>query len=76
MVAPVIKSEPASTASLEAVKERIVAGLVEEKALAAALESAAALRKELENAPLGAAGLKGRTSRPSRGWSATAHWLR
>ena len=67
VVARVIKSEPASTASLEAVKERIVAGLVEEKALAAALESAAALRKELENAPLGAAGLKGRTVKTVKG---------
>ena len=44
-----------------------MAGLVEEKALAAALESAAALRKELENAPLGAAGLKGRTVKTVKG---------
>lgn len=67
VVARVIKSEPASTAPFESVKDRIVAGFVEEKALGAALEAAAALRKDLENAPVGAAGLKGRTVRTAKG---------
>ena len=67
VVARVIKTDPASTAPLAAVKERIVAELVEEKALAAALESAAALRKELESAPLGSAGLKGRAIKTVKG---------
>lgn len=52
LVARVIKSEPASTRPLSAVKEAIVAKLTAEKALKAAMESAAARRKELKGGPL------------------------
>lgn len=52
LVARVIKSEPASTRPLSAVKEAIVAKLTAEKALKAAMESAAARRKELKDGPL------------------------
>ncbi|MDD4700640.1 MAG: SurA N-terminal domain-containing protein [Desulfovibrio sp.] len=58
--ARVIKSEPATTASLDSVRGEIAKVLVGQKALVAALDAAAELRKELDAAPLGAAGLKGR----------------
>ena len=52
LVARIIKAEPASTQPLNAVKSAIVAKLTAEKALKAAVESAAARRKELKDGPL------------------------
>lgn len=52
LVAKVLKSEPASTQPLNAVKETIVAKLTAEKALKAAMENAAARRKELADGAL------------------------
>ena len=52
LVARIIKAEPASTQPLDAVKSAIVAKLTAEKALKAAVESAAARRKELKDGPL------------------------
>ena len=52
LVARIIKAEPASTQPLDAVKNAIVAKLTAEKALKAAMESAAARRKELKDGPL------------------------
>lgn len=52
LVARITKAEPASTQPLDAVKSAIVAKLTAEKALKAAVESAAARRKELKDGPL------------------------
>ncbi len=67
VVARVLKSEPATTAPLDSVKGQIVKTLIEEKALVAALDAASQLRKELDTAPLGAAGLKGREIKIAKG---------
>lgn len=67
VVARVLKSEPATTAPLESVKGQIVKALVAQKALVAAMDAAAQLRKELDAAPLGAAGLKGREIKNIKG---------
>jgi peptidyl-prolyl cis-trans isomerase D len=67
VVARVLKSEPAATAPLDSVKGQIVKALVEEKALVAAMDAASQLRKELDTAPLGAAGLKGREIKIAKG---------
>ena len=67
VVARVLKSEPATTAPLDSVKGQIVKVLIEEKALVAAMDAAGQLRKELDTAPLGAAGLKGREIKMAKG---------
>lgn len=67
VVARVLKSEPATTAPLDSVKGQIVKALVTQKALVAAMDAAAQLRKELDSAPLGAAGLKGREIKNVKG---------
>ena len=67
VVARVLKSEPATTAPLDSVKGQIIKALTEEKALEAAMDAASQLRKELDAAPLGAAGLKGREIKIAKG---------
>lgn len=52
LVARILKSEPASTEPLDAVKGRIVARLTAEKALADAMADAAAQRRKLADGPL------------------------
>lgn len=67
VVARVLKSEPATTAPLDSVKGQIIKALIEQKALVAALDAATQLRKEMDTAPLGAAGLKGREIKNVKG---------
>lgn len=52
LVAKIIKSQPAATEPLDAVKDAIIAKLSAEKALKAAMEQAAARRKELADGEL------------------------
>lgn len=67
VVARVLKSDPATTAPLDSVKGQIAKALIAEKALVAAMDAASQVRKDLDTAPLGAAGLKGREVKVAKG---------